>query len=129
MDRRNRLSIREERVMCTMPWDMSITQLQSQTMGELYSVSTLGLVICSKEPGAREESASSLVCHCSPELLFLAKPFRFLNGKKQLFFQLLVALVRRQVQSVKARMTPRQPGVFANFINAELLMSVTPYEL
>lgn len=35
-------------------------------------------------------------------LLFLAKSFRLLDGKQQLLFQLFKALIRRQIQPVKA---------------------------
>lgn len=127
MDQCNQLTMREAQGVCRTPKGMSMSQLQTLTTGQPCSASTLGLVICYKEPGAREESVSSLVCHCSPELLFLAKPFRFFNGKKQLFFQLFVAFVRRQVQSVKTGVTSWQPCIFANFINAELLVSITSY--
>lgn len=39
--------------------------------------------------------------------LFLAKSFRFLDGKEQLLFQLFEALVRRQIQTVKTEKTQR----------------------
>lgn len=35
--------------------------------------------------------------------LFLAKSFRFLNGKEQLLFQLIETLVRRQIQTVETK--------------------------
>lgn len=43
--------------------------------------------------------------------LFLAKSFRFLDGKEQLLFQLFEALVRRQVQTVETEKTDRNPKI------------------
>lgn len=44
----------------------------------------------------------------TPLPLFLSKSFSFLDGKEQLLFQLFIAFVRRQVQTVKTEETNRE---------------------
>ena len=60
--------------------------------------------------------------------LLLAEARRFLDGVVHLFNELLVAAVRRKVESVKACMTARQPRVFADFLNAEMLRTIAPWQ-
>ena len=58
--------------------------------------------------------------------LFLTEALGFFDGETELLDQLLVALVRRQVEAVEARVRARQPRLLANLLDAESLRSVAP---
>jgi len=58
--------------------------------------------------------------------LLLAEARSFLDCVVQLFNELLIAAVRRQIESVKACVTTRQPCLFANFLDTEMLRTVAP---
>lgn len=60
-------------------------------------------------------------------ILFLAKAFSFLDGKRHLLYELLVTLVRWQVQSIEAGVRAWQPRLFAHLLNTETLRSIAPW--
>ena len=49
---------------------------------------------------------SQLVFPADTQVLFLSETFRFFDGQRQFFHELFVAPIRRQVQTVKARVAP-----------------------
>lgn len=51
-----------------------------------------------------------------------------LDGKVQLLDKLLIALVRRQVETVEAGVTAWQPRVLADLLDAESLRPIAPHE-
>ena len=60
---------------------------------------------------------------------FLPKALSFLNCDHQLSLQLLSGSVRRQVQSIEARVRTRQHCLFAHPFDAELLGSIAADQL
>lgn len=61
-------------------------------------------------------------------ILFLAEPFRLLNGIGEFLDQLLVRFVGWQVQPVETGMRPWQPCFLANLLNAKPLGSIRPHQ-
>lgn len=61
--------------------------------------------------------------------LLLPEPFSLLDCVVQLLHQLVVALVRRQIQPVEARVRPRQPRVLTDLLDAEPLRPVGAHQL
>ena len=51
----------------------------------------------------------------------MAKALGLLDGEQELLFELVVALVGREIEPVEAGVRARQPGLFAHFFYAELL--------
>lgn len=56
--------------------------------------------------------------------LLLSEALCLLDGIQQLFFQLFIALVWWEIQSVETGMASGQPGFLANLVNAKLLWSI-----
>lgn len=108
-------------------------------------------LVASQEEGGRTPCARGHG-RGQPQLL-LSKALSLLDGVQQLLFQLFIALVGWQIQTVKAvkkrqewyqegptslqaptcqlpanspRMAPGQPGLLANSVNAEFLGSIAP---
>lgn len=61
--------------------------------------------------------------------LLLPEPFSLLDCVVKLLHQLVVALVRRQIQPVEARVRPRQPRVLAHLLDAEALGPIGAHQL
>lgn len=61
--------------------------------------------------------------------LFLSKALRLFDGIVELLDHLLVRLVRRQIQPIKARVRSGQPRVFAHLLDAEALWPVGAHQL
>ena len=72
------------------------------------------------------QTALSYTADCCCVHLLLAEARSLLDCVVHLFNQLLVAAVRRQVKSVEARVTARQPRLLANFLNTEMLRTIAP---
>ena len=61
--------------------------------------------------------------------LLLSKSLRLLHCEEKFLFQLFVALVWRQIESVETRVRPGQPILFHCLLNTELLQSIRPQQL
>ena len=79
------------------------------------------LVLCTHT--ARHANA---MYSCDQLSLLLAKALGFFNSIVHLLNKLFIAAVRRQVQSVKARVTSRQPRLAADLLDTEMLRTVAP---
>ena len=58
--------------------------------------------------------------------LFLAEALSLFNCKVELFGELFIAFVGREVESVEAGVTAGKPSLFTHFLNAETLGAITP---
>jgi len=61
-------------------------------------------------------------------LLLLTKTFRLLYSIVHLLNELLIAAVWRQIKTVEARVTTRQPCLFAYFLYTEMLWTVASWK-
>ena len=65
----------------------------------------------------------------APNLLLLPEALCLFNDHGELFGQLVVGLVGRQVEAVEAGVGAREPGLFAHSLHAEALGPVRPHKL
>jgi hypothetical protein len=59
----------------------------------------------------------------------LAEAFGFFDGEQELLFELIVAFVWRQVESIEACVRSRQPRFFADFLDAKLLRTGASFKI